>query len=408
LWCLFTNLAFAQILARPELDNQDPVRCFDHVSRDARNALQAYQIVYAPGWKEEVGCHGKVPAPDVDACWPPVLQARPLIEQAAQLYEQARRTSTSQQGQQLIAQGNALIRQAAGFLDQASRCFQPIFARWTQNGGHYVRSQDTGSGTASTEGSGDPFDMNSGAGQGLPGEPRIGQYGRDPECGGTNRRYYDEMYGTAGRVMSADEMGQHASRGEIIRCGACGQNRVICWLKSGATVSRTPPGTPTETPIPPMPPETTPPTSDCETYPQLGSRGPNVPDYKIVCSIPMPGAYDTARGAQYPGEPVRPSRTVTISVSGPRNVTLKTPDGTYFLTRIGPTQGGQEYLSTTNSQDPSTRKIVRQRWHYLFVPRQSGALEYDVYYTQREQANGRGDFRNSLSQVWFPAQTPAR
>ena len=29
---------------------------------------------------------------------------------------------------------------------------------------------------------------------GLPGEPRIGQYGRDPECGGTNRRYYDEMW----------------------------------------------------------------------------------------------------------------------------------------------------------------------------------------------------------------------
>jgi hypothetical protein len=90
----------------------------------------------------------------------------------------------------------------------------------------------------------------------LPGEPRIGQYGRDPECGGTNRRYYDEMYGTAGRVMSVDEMRQHESRAEIIRCGACGQNKVICWLKTGVAVNPSAPRVPTETPSPQIPPGT--------------------------------------------------------------------------------------------------------------------------------------------------------
>jgi hypothetical protein len=115
--CLFSNIASAQILARPDLDNQ--VRCFDHVWRDARNAVQAYQIVYAPGWKDEVACHGKVPAPDLEPCWPPVLQARPLVEQAATLFERARHAYAPEQGL-LVAQANALIRQAAGLLDQGA------------------------------------------------------------------------------------------------------------------------------------------------------------------------------------------------------------------------------------------------------------------------------------------------
>jgi hypothetical protein len=84
-------------------------------------------------------------------------------------------------------------------------------------------------------GNGDVFSTNPG---GLPGEPQIGRYGTDPECGGTNRVFYDQMYHTQGVVMSVPQMQQHYRQGEIQRCGDCsksGPDRVICWLKAGIT-----------------------------------------------------------------------------------------------------------------------------------------------------------------------------
>jgi len=125
------------ILAVPQADNTDPVRCFDHVMRDAINATQAYQIVYAAGWKQEIECHGRAPhLADLDPCWTLLLQARPLIEQAAQSFESARRSREPTSGE-LVHKGNALIKQAADLLAQARRCFQPTFAKWQQNGGRY-------------------------------------------------------------------------------------------------------------------------------------------------------------------------------------------------------------------------------------------------------------------------------
>src|SRR5262249_39242127 len=84
-----------------------------------------------------------------------------------------------------------------------------------------------------TQGNGDVFNSNPG---GLPGEPQIGRYGTDPECGGTNRAFYDQMYHTQGVVMSIQQMQQYYGQGQIQRCGDCsksGPNRVICWLKPG-------------------------------------------------------------------------------------------------------------------------------------------------------------------------------
>ncbi len=130
--------AFAQILENQPASNTDPVRCFDHVLRDAQNAVQAYQIVYAAGWTDEVSCRGQaLAAPEFEPCWASVMQARPLIEQAAGLYERARRTPAAAQGQ-LVSQANALMKQANGLLQNAQSCFQPVMARWQQNGGHYV------------------------------------------------------------------------------------------------------------------------------------------------------------------------------------------------------------------------------------------------------------------------------
>ena len=75
---------------------------------------------------------------------------------------------------------------------------------------------------------GDVFSHNTPGG--VPGEPAIDQYGRDPECGGTNRTYYDQMYGVEGHVVSVPQMQEDYREGKVIRCGACGDN-AICWEK---------------------------------------------------------------------------------------------------------------------------------------------------------------------------------
>jgi hypothetical protein len=131
------------ILAVPQADNRDPVRCFDHVLRDAINATQAHQLVYAEGWKQEVECHGRAPrAAELESCWALLLQARPVIEQAAQSFESARRTYEPTSGE-LVHKGNALIKQTGDLLAQARRCFQPVFAKWQQNGARIPASDSS-------------------------------------------------------------------------------------------------------------------------------------------------------------------------------------------------------------------------------------------------------------------------
>jgi hypothetical protein len=90
-------------------------------------------------------------------------------------------------------------------------------------------------------GMGDQFNTNPGGGF-MPGEPAIDRFGRDAQCGGTNRVYYDSMYGTTGVVMSIPEMQERYRRGEVIRCGVCmtgGQQLAICWLRPA--IARPPP-----------------------------------------------------------------------------------------------------------------------------------------------------------------------
>ena len=128
--------------------NTDPVVCFDGVYRDARNALQAYQIAVGTYWKQEVDCRQRAPgASELGPCWDTLLQARPLIEQAADLYERARRAHLQQDAEPLTQQGNALMRRAANLVQQAGKCFDPIFARWQQNGGKYVAGDEFHVGT---------------------------------------------------------------------------------------------------------------------------------------------------------------------------------------------------------------------------------------------------------------------
>jgi hypothetical protein len=193
----------------------DPVRCFDHALRDEQNALQAYQIVYGANWPEDFACRGEATAPELDPCWALLEEARPLIEQSAREYEAARHVSGQEQGP-MVNEANARMRQAAQIWQRARSCFMPIFGRWTQNGGRYVPG-------------GDRFNTDPGGGMAEPG-----QYGRDAQCGGTDRRYYDRVYGATGQVMSADVMNEFYRSGRVIRCGDCsksGPDMVICWLR---------------------------------------------------------------------------------------------------------------------------------------------------------------------------------
>src|SRR6266446_2052002 len=141
---VLTAAAFGQTLGDSSVDDTDPVVCFDHVWRDARNAVQAYQI--SDRWKREVDCKTKAPAaPELTPCWDLVMNARPLIEQAGDFYEQGRRARDGRTQQQLVRRANELIRRASEIVRQAGECFQPIFSRWQANGGRYVASGHIGS-----------------------------------------------------------------------------------------------------------------------------------------------------------------------------------------------------------------------------------------------------------------------
>jgi hypothetical protein len=81
---------------------------------------------------------------------------------------------------------------------------------------------------------------------------------------------------------------------------------------------------------------------------------------------------------------------------------MTTPDGVYNLVRIASADGRVEYVSTPWT--PAGGSSRTRKVHILFVERQAGALEYDVYYTRRT-SGGRGVFHGDgvTSQVWTPA-----
>ncbi|MDQ7246703.1 phosphodiester glycosidase family protein [Dongia sedimenti] len=86
---------------------------------------------------------------------------------------------------------------------------------------------------------GDEFYSNSPGSQpeGPGGGPMYGngQYGRDPQCGGTDRSYYDQLYDSQAIVLDPGVAQQlyGATHGQIwIRCGACVE-QVICWPRDG-------------------------------------------------------------------------------------------------------------------------------------------------------------------------------
>ena len=68
-----------------------------------------------------------------------------------------------------------------------------------------------------------------------PGEPAIDRYGVDPECGGTNRAYYDRMYHVHAVVLSDQEAGEDYRQGRVERCASCPPEpgKEICWLYPG-------------------------------------------------------------------------------------------------------------------------------------------------------------------------------
>ncbi|PNG25196.1 hypothetical protein CR492_14555 [Methylocella silvestris] len=85
---------------------------------------------------------------------------------------------------------------------------------------------------------GDEFHSNSG-GPTTTNQPGVGKSPfcrqRDAECGGTDRRCYDEAYDSAGIVLPVPQMQDlyRQTQGRIwIRCGVCGNN-AICWPRPG-------------------------------------------------------------------------------------------------------------------------------------------------------------------------------
>jgi hypothetical protein len=143
-----------------------------------------------------------------------------------------------------------------------------------------------------TQSNGDVFNSNPG---GLPGEPQIGSYGTDPECGGTNRAFYDQMYHTQGVVMSVQQMQQYYRQDEIQRCGDCsksGPNRVICWLKPGIT-----PGSPGDLFNSNGMPQGQPPPSNYNTGPQP----PPGNNFGKVCPPTMSPQQAAAQGCRFLG-----------------------------------------------------------------------------------------------------------
>ena len=83
----------------------------------------------------------------------------------------------------------------------------------------------------------DEFSSNGGRAPAPGGGPMYGngRYGRDPECGGTDRAYYNQMYKSTAVVLSVQRSQEiyRATGGQAwYRCGACG-SRVICWPRPG-------------------------------------------------------------------------------------------------------------------------------------------------------------------------------
>jgi hypothetical protein len=62
-----------------------------------------------------------------------------------------------------------------------------------------------------------------------------GRYGRDPQCGGTDRSYYNQLYKSSAVVIGIQKMTElyRRTNGQIwIRCGAC-RDQAICWPRPG-------------------------------------------------------------------------------------------------------------------------------------------------------------------------------
>src|SRR4051812_15926242 len=87
------SLANAQDRLQGRVSNDDdPVVCFDNAYRDARDALQAYQIARGATWRNGPDCRSRTqPATELGPCWELLIQGRALTEQAADAYEQGRR-----------------------------------------------------------------------------------------------------------------------------------------------------------------------------------------------------------------------------------------------------------------------------------------------------------------------------
>lgn len=82
-------------------------------------------------------------------------------------------------------------------------------------------------------------------GPGRTPERSLNEYPRDAECGGTDRSYYDEMFGSTGRVVSLQEaqrVYRETKGAGWHRCGSCGPNKSICWPNNEYFASNGPPG----------------------------------------------------------------------------------------------------------------------------------------------------------------------
>ena len=108
--------------------------CFDESYRQAKNALQAWQISDAPGWRDPQDCQkgGKTDGGDLGSCWGPLHSAQSLIEQASQLFKTARRTPDPQ-SESITKQANDLLKQAANLINQAWGCYRPIYQAHAQH-----------------------------------------------------------------------------------------------------------------------------------------------------------------------------------------------------------------------------------------------------------------------------------
>jgi hypothetical protein len=114
--------------------NAAPGACLDRVLRGTRAAVQAYQLVYSPGWKTDDECLEESTGAEFGNCRNLLDQARSLLEQAAALYSKVRQTPAPE-SEEINQQANALNLQAKDLVDQAVSCSAPIHAQSQENGG---------------------------------------------------------------------------------------------------------------------------------------------------------------------------------------------------------------------------------------------------------------------------------